>query len=94
DEETFPDDALADGVEPAAHGTVFAHAPATETEEETGTAAGPANRRQADGANDLPENPQLDDFDIAYEVARLLENRRFDKREEPFQGFDSPPGKF
>jgi len=94
DEETFPDDALADGAEPAAHGTVFAHAAATETEEETETAESPANRRQADGANDLPENPQLDDFDIAYEVARLLENRRFDKREEPFQGFDSPPGKF
>ncbi len=61
--------------EPAARGTIFAHASATETEEGT-------------------EAPTLDAFDIADEVARLLENRRWDKREEPFHGFDSPPGKF
>ena len=47
-----------------------------------------------DPTDDLPKAPDLDEFDIAYEVARLLENRRWDKREEPFQGFDSPPGKF
>jgi hypothetical protein len=40
------------------------------------------------------EAPTLDAFDIADEVARLLENRRWEKREEPFHGFDSPPGKF
>ncbi len=97
-EQTLTDDALDDGDEPAAHGTIFAHAPATETEEDTETVEIPAHLRRADGSGDptgdLPKAPDLDEFDIAYEVARLLENRRWDKREEPFQGFDSPPGKF
>ena len=96
--ETLIDDALDDGDEPAARGTIFAHAAATETEEDTETVDIPAHLRRADGsgdpADDLPKSPELDEFDIAYEVARLLENRRWDKREEPFQGFDSPPGKF
>ncbi len=98
DEETLTDDALDDGVEPAARGTVFAHAHAAETEEDTETVDIPENLRCADGSgnpdDDLPKIPKLDEFDIAYEVARLLENRRWDKREEPFHGFDSPPGKF
>ena len=33
-------------------------------------------------------------FDIAYEVERLLKKRRWEKREEPFRGFNSPPGRF
>ncbi len=98
DEETLTDDALDDGDEPAARGTVFAHAPTVETGEDTETVEVPEHLRRADDsgdpADDLPKNPKLDEFDIAYEVARLLENRRWDKREEPFQGFDSPPGKF
>jgi len=87
-----------DEAEPAAHGTVFAHNSAIETEEDTETPEIPEHLRREDDSDDptddLPKNPELDEFDIAYEVARLLENRRFDKREEPFQGFDSPPGKF
>ncbi len=98
DDEMLTDSALDDGAEPAARGTVFAHAPAIETEEDTETAESPEQLRPADDsgdpADDLPKIPKLDEFDIAYEVARLLENRRWDKREEPFQGFDSPPGKF
>ena len=98
DEETLTDDVLGDGDEPAARGTVFAHAPAVETEEDTETVDIPEYLRRADGsgdpADDLPKAPELDEFDIAYEVARLLENRRWDKREEPFHGFDSPPGRF
>ena len=98
DEETLTDSALDDGAEPAARGTVFAHAPATETEEDTETVEIPEHLRRADesddSADDLPKIPKLDEFDVAYEVARLLENRRWDKREEPFHGFDSPPGKF
>ncbi len=97
-------DALDDGDEPAARGTVFAHAPAAEpaqtadTKADTETVDIPEYLRRADGSgdptDDLPNVPKLDEFDIAYEVARLLENRRWDKRDEPFHGFDSPPGKF
>ncbi|MCH7617589.1 MAG: hypothetical protein IIB18_06990 [Chloroflexi bacterium] len=98
DEETLADDALDDGEEPTARGTVFAHAPPTETEEDTETVEVPEDLRRPDDAgdagNDLPDAPKLDDFDIAYEVARLLETRRWEKREEPFHGFGSPPGKF
>ncbi|MCH7484994.1 MAG: hypothetical protein IIA90_07615 [Chloroflexi bacterium] len=92
------DYALDDEAEPAARGTVFAHTQAAETEEDTETVEIPEHPRPADDsgdpADDLPKIPKLDEFDIAYEVARLLENRRFDKREEPFHGFESPPGKF
>ncbi|MCH7952500.1 MAG: hypothetical protein IIC25_01305 [Chloroflexi bacterium] len=98
DEETLADDALDDGEEPTAQGTIFAHAPPTETEEDTETVEVPEYLRRPDDAgdagNDLPDAPKLDDFDIAYEVARLLETRRWEKREEPFHGFGSPPGKF
>ena len=94
-------DALDNGDQPAARGTVFAHAPAAETaetEEDTETVDIPEYLRRADGSgdpdDDLPKIPKLDEFDIAYEVARLLENRRWDKRDEPFQGFGSPPGRF
>lgn len=45
-----------------------------------------------------PELPstykRLDDFDVAYEVERLLKNREWDKRDGPFSGFKSPPGRF
>jgi len=96
--ETLTDNALDDVEQPAARGTIFAHTAATETEEDTETIDIPEHLRRADGSgdtdDDLPKAPELDKFDIAYEVARLLENRRWDKREEPFQGFDSPPGKF
>lgn len=101
DEETPTGNAPADGDEPPARGTIFAHAPATETaetEEDTEPVDIPEYLRRADGsgdpADDLPKVPKLEEFDIAYEVARLLENRRWEKREGPFQGFDSPPGKF
>ncbi len=97
-DQTLPDDALDDGDEPAAPGIVFAHGPATETEEDTETVEIPEYLRHeddsGDAGDDLPKAPNVDEFDIAYEVARLLENRRWEKREEPFHGFDSPPGKF
>lgn len=32
--------------------------------------------------------------DIDPELARVLEGKRWEKREEPFQGFGSPEGKF
>jgi hypothetical protein len=44
---------------------------------------------------ELPSTFQrLDDFDVAYEVERLLRNRSWDKRDGPFSGFKSPPGRF
>ncbi len=98
DEETPTGQPFADEEEPVARGTVFAHAPAIPTAEDAATVEVPGPDALADdsrdGDDDTPKVPELDDFDIAYEVARLLENRRWDKREEPFQGFDSPPGKF
>lgn len=98
-EETLTGGALDDGEEqPVASGTVFAHAPAVETTEDTATVEIPEHLRRADEAagpaDDTPKVPELDEFDIAYEVARLLENRRWARREEPFQGFESPPGRF
>ena len=97
-EQTLTDAALGDGEEPAARGTVFAHTADITTEEDAETIEGPEYLRSADDSgdagDDLPDAPKLDEFDIAYEVARLLENRRWEKREEPFHGFDSPPGKF
>jgi hypothetical protein len=49
-----------------------------------------------DPAADLPDTPRLDDFDIAYEVQRFLQNRRAraEKHDGPFDGFRSPPGRF
>ncbi len=38
--------------------------------------------------------PKLDDFDIAYEVERLLRGRKWEQRNGPFSGFQSPPGRF
>lgn len=38
--------------------------------------------------------PKLDDFDIAYEVERLLRGRKWEQRDGPFSGFQSPPGRF
>ena len=32
--------------------------------------------------------------DIASQMSRLLESRRWDVQEGPFRGFDSPPGRF
>ncbi len=45
-----------------------------------------------------PELPsafkRFDEFDVAYEVERLLKRRSLDKRDGPFHGFESPPGRF
>jgi len=41
-----------------------------------------------------PATPMYDAFDIAYEVERLRNRRHLDKREGPFDGFKSPPGRF
>jgi hypothetical protein len=88
DDETWTGEDMAED-EPTARGTIFRH-----------TAAAPKPRRPrrtkdiTDPADDLPKEPDLDDFDIAYEVERLLQNRRWDTRDEPFSGFRSPPGRF
>ena len=37
---------------------------------------------------------RFDEFDVAYEAARLLKIRRWEQLDEPFEGFKSPPGKF
>jgi hypothetical protein len=48
----------------------------------------------ADPAASLVATPGLDDFDVAYEVERLLRGRKWEQREGPFSGFQSPPGRF
>lgn len=48
----------------------------------------------ADPASGLAAAPKLDDFDIAYEVERLLRGRKWEQRDGPFSGFQSPPGRF
>ncbi len=47
-----------------------------------------------DPASGLTAAPKLDDFDIAYEVERLLRGRKSEQRHGPFSGFQSPPGRF
>jgi len=90
DEETQDDDQPAEE-QPAARGTIFRHTAAPE-------APKPRRVRKVassdDPADEFPKDLELDDFDIAYEVERLLQNRRFDTRDEPFNGFKSPPGRF
>jgi hypothetical protein len=41
-----------------------------------------------------PQARKLDDFDVAYEVERLLRHRKWEQRDGPFSGFQSPPGRF
>jgi hypothetical protein len=91
DEESLDDSLPGDAEEPAAIGTVFTHAPAEPAE-----VPEHLRRREdiTDPADELPKVPTLDEFDIAYEVERLLQNRRWETREEPFKGFKSPPGRF
>ena len=47
-----------------------------------------------DPAEGFAAAPRLDDFDIAYEVERLLRGRKWEQRNGPFGGFQSPPGRF
>jgi hypothetical protein len=47
-----------------------------------------------DPAAGLTPTPKIDDFDIAYEVERLLRGRKLEQRNGPFGGFQSPPGRF
>lgn len=47
-----------------------------------------------DPAAGLVAAPPLDDFDVAYEVERLLRGRKWEQRNGPFSGFQSPPGRF
>ena len=41
-----------------------------------------------------PEAPEEDDASVADEVGKILRRRRWEKRESPFEGFNSPPGRF
>lgn len=66
-------------------------------DEETEVDSRIANR--FDPTAGLPETPMIDEFDIAYEVQRFLENRKRtagsrDSDDGPFSGFRSPPGRF
>lgn len=51
-----------------------------------------------DGDNDFGAGGEhaeaVDLFDVALEAAKTLRPRRWERREEPFQGFNSPPGRF
>jgi hypothetical protein len=49
--------------------------------------------RQQD-STDLPAQTGWESTDINCEVATVLRSKRWEQREGPFQGFDSPPGKF
>ena len=51
-----------------------------------------AVRQQA--STDLPEQTDGESIDINCEVATILRSKRWERRQGPFQGFDSPPGKF
>jgi hypothetical protein len=63
------------------------------------TAARPLPRPQASTAVAEPEPPEMNpaeagSFDAEREIQRLLKNRRWDSKDSPFDGFNSPPGRF
>jgi len=60
--------------------------------ENAGRAESAAVRQQA--STDLPEQTGWESIDINCEVATVLRSKRWERRQGPFQGFDSPPGKF
>ncbi|MBI2913355.1 MAG: hypothetical protein HYY03_05490 [Chloroflexi bacterium] len=43
---------------------------------------------------ELAPAPRPDLNEVFDEVSKILTTRRWEVREEPFRGFDSPPGKF
>jgi hypothetical protein len=45
-------------------------------------------------STDPPEQTGWGSIDINCEVAMVLRSKRWERRQGPFQGFDSPPGKF
>ena len=96
-DEPLMDDVFDNGGEPAL-GTVLAHTQAAEAAEHAPAVKLPEQPRSADDSADPADIasrvPAVGEFDIAEEVARLLKNRRWEKRKEPFKGFDSPPGRF
>jgi hypothetical protein len=48
-----------------------------------------------DGSDSLDGlEEEIDGADIADEVGKILRKRRWAKRESPFEGFKSPPGRF
>jgi len=60
-------------------------------------AAEPAPREDGptDTAQTAPDDGQEDTGeDLAQEVGKILRIKRWDKRDSPFRGFDSPPGRF
>jgi hypothetical protein len=48
-------------------------------------------REPGDGA---PIAAEEEDASIADEVSKILRRRRWEKRDSPFEGFNSPPGRF
>jgi hypothetical protein len=61
--------------------------------ENTGRTEPAAVPQQASAAP--PEQTGWESYiDINCEVATVLRSKRWERRQEPFQGFDSPPGKF
>ena len=53
----------------------------------------PAAVRQEASAG-LPEQTRWESRDIDCDVSTALRSKRWEQREGPFQGFDSPEGKF
>ena len=49
-------------------------------------------RRQAPGS--LADQMGRESANIPYEMARVLQGKRWQTQDGPFQGFGSPPGKF
>ena len=54
------------------------------------------SQQQRDSSQDRDrfDSRGQDRNDIASQMSRLLESRRWEIQEGPFRGFDSPPGRF
>jgi outer membrane biosynthesis protein TonB len=66
-------------------------APQTEPQETVAVAPARNGRHAADLPSPLGDE---DAADLVEEVERILQVKRWDKRKNPFRGFDSPPGRF
>jgi hypothetical protein len=71
-----------------------AEAPAMTEEQAAEQETGRQAAAKAHGQGQPPGEEQLEEDEIAKAVQRLLKYRRWEKKDTPFRGFDSPPGRF
>jgi hypothetical protein len=90
DEESGPE-AADNAAQDAGAGIGPAEPPQGDTE---GAEAAPAQRGEDPDADGAGERTGELEMDVVEEVEKLLQRRRWERKDSPFKGFDSPPGRF